>query len=206
MKEKTQLFYIHGGMTFKNHDEYINYLKTRPISIESKKGWAQDYLTKELENKVDIIRPRMPFQDNSKYDEWKIYFERFLDQLKDNIILIGESLGGIFFAKYLSENKFSKKILGVYLVCPPFDDTCIGEDLVNGFELKDDLSLIEKNCSNVKLLFSKDDDCVPVSHADKYRSKLPNSEIIIYESKNGHFNITEFSEIIDMINNDLERV
>ena len=55
-----------------------------------------------------------------------------------------------------------------------------------------------------KLLFSKDDDCVPVSHAKKYKDKLPNSKIITYESKNGHFETEEFPEIVEMIQNDLK--
>ena len=45
-------------------------------------------------------------------------------------------------------------------------------------------------------MFSKDDDVVPVSHAEKYRKKLKNAHIVIYKSKNGHFGIAKFPEII----------
>lgn len=205
MQEKTQLFYIHGGMTFQNQEDYLNYLKTRGITIEEKNSWTGKFLSKELEDNCHIIRPRMPLSDNSKYEEWKIHFERYFDLLKDNIVLLGQSLGGVFLAKYLSENKFPKKILAVYLVCPPFDDTLIGERLAGGFSLKSDLSVIEKNCKNTKLLFSKDDDCVPVEHAEKYKEKLKKSKIIIYESKNGHFVIEEFPEIVKMIKKDIKK-
>ena len=88
------------------------------------------------------------------------------------------------------------------MVCPPFDDTLPGDDLDGGFELQSDLSLIEKNCGNITLMFSKDDDCVPVSHAEKYRAKLKDAEIIIYESKNGHFQVGEFPEIMEIIKGD----
>ena len=134
----------------------------------------------------------------------KICFERFFPHLEDNVILIGNSLGGIFLAKYLSENKFPKKILSTYLICPPFDNTLSKETLAGGFELKSDLSLLEKNSGKLRLLFSKNDDVVPVEHAEKYRRKLPNTEIIIYEDKNGHFQIEEFPEIIEMIKKDCE--
>ena len=147
----------------------------------------------------------MPQQDNAKYEDWKIYFERFIPYLRDNVILIGASLGGIFLAQYLSENKFPKKILSTYLICAPFDDTCIGEDLVGGFKLKSDLSLLPKNTKNLYFMFSKDDDSVPVSHAEKYRKKLPDTNIIIYPSKNGHFNISKFPEIVKMIKNDIKQ-
>ena len=122
-KQKTQIFAIHGGTTFKNKREYLHFLRTRVPSIEKKITWSEDYLDKKLGNKCQIIRPRMPRQDGATYSEWEIHFKRFFPQLKNNIILIGGSLGGIFLAKYLSENKFPKKILSTYLICPPFDDT-----------------------------------------------------------------------------------
>jgi predicted alpha/beta hydrolase family esterase len=206
MKNKTQIFYIHGGMTFKSNKDYLHFLETRKISLEKRVKWSGGYLDKELGKKFEIIRPRMPLEDNAKYKDWKIYFERYIPYLRNNIILIGSSLGGIFLARYLSENKFSKKILATYLICPPFDNTCIGEDLVGGFRLKSDLSLLEKNSKNLTLLFSEDDDCVPIAHAQKYKNKLKNAKIIIYKSKNGHFNIPRFPEIIKMIKNDSKKI
>jgi len=204
-KEKPQIFFIHGGMTFKNRKDYLNYLKTREISIEKKIRWGDKYLDDNLGKIFQIIRPRMPLPDNSKYEEWKIHFERHFPYLKDNIILIGASLGGIFLAKYLSENKFPRKILSTYLVCPPFDDTLPEEDLVRGFKLKSDLSLLEKNSKNLYLLFSKNDDVVPVSHAEKYRKKLKKAKIIIYKNKNGHFIISKFPEIVKLIKMDIKQ-
>jgi predicted alpha/beta hydrolase family esterase len=203
MKKKSQIFFIHGGMTFKNKKDYLNYLKTKKVSIKKKVYWSGEDFDKHLGKNFEIIRPKMPLQDNAKYEEWKIYFERYFSHLKNNIILIGSSLGGIFLAKYLSENKFPRKILSVYLVCPPFDDTTPTEDLVGGFKLKSDLSLIKKNCKNITLMFSKDDDVVPVSHAKKYQNKLKDARIIIYKSKNGHFKISKFPEIIKFIKEDL---
>ncbi len=204
MKKKTQIFFIHGGETFKNKKDYLRYLKTRRISLEKKTRWSYEYLDKNLGRNFEIIKPRMPLQDDAKYEDWKIYFERFFPYLKNNIILIGNSLGGIFLAKYLSEHKFPKKILSTYLVCPPFDDTLSEEDLVGGFKLKSDLSLLEKNSKNLYLMFSKNDNVVPISHAGKYRNKLKNAKIIIYKNKNGHFQISKFPEIVKMIKNDVK--
>ena len=126
-------------------------------------------------------------------------FENYLPLLKGKYVLVGGSLGGIFLARYLSENKLPRKAHSVYLVCPPFDDTMPGYHMVHGFELKRDLSLIEKNCKNLHLLFSRDDDVVPVAHAEKYRAKLSNAQITIFKSKNGHFMIEHFPEIVKMI-------
>ncbi|MFH1607721.1 MAG: hypothetical protein ABIA78_01160 [archaeon] len=96
MGEKTQIFFVHGGMTFKNHEDYLDYLRKRSISIEEKIKWGDQYLKRTLGEDCQIIKPRMPLQDNAKYEEWKIHFERHFDHLKDNIILIGSSLGEFF--------------------------------------------------------------------------------------------------------------
>ena len=194
---------IHGGRTYRNHSDYLNFIKNRKVSTERRISWTEDYLDKSLGKNFEIIRPRMPLQDNAKYAEWKIHFERFIPHLRENIILIGVSLGGIFLAKYLSEHKLPKKILSIYLICPPFDDTIIGEELVGGFKLESDLSLLDKSSKNLYLMFSKDDDAVPVSHAGKYQKKLNRAKFVIYESKNGHFQIPKFPEIVKMIKRDV---
>jgi len=202
---KTQVLLVHGGMTFKNERDYLHYLKTKKVQARKKISWAGDYLEKSLGKRFEIISPRMPLHEFAKYRDWKIFFERYLSLIKNKYILIGSSLGGVFLAKYLSENKLRKKALSVYLVCPPFDNTLPDEDLVGGFTLGSDLSLIEKNCKNLHLLFSKDDDVVPASHADKYKQKLKNAHIVIYKSKGGHFNIAKFPEIVKMIFADIKR-
>ncbi len=205
MKKKNQIFIIHGGMTFKNKKDYLYFLKTREVSIEEKKSWSNEFFKERLAQDFKIIKPRMPLSDNAKYKEWKLCFERYFPLLRNNIILIGSSLGGIFLAKYLSENKFPKKILSTYLVCPPFDNNLSSEDLFGGFKLKSDLSLLEKSSKNLYLMFSKDDDVVPLSHAEKYRKKLKNAKIIVFSDKNGHFKVSKFPEIIKMIKNDAKK-
>ncbi len=190
-------------MTFRNKKDYLHYLRTKDVSIEPRINWAGDYLEDKLGKKFKVIRPRMPKREDAKYAEWKIFFERYIPFLKGKFILVGSSLGGIFLAKYLSENRLPRKALSVYLICAPFDDTVAGEDLVGGFKLKIDLSLIEINTHNLALLFSENDNVVPVSHAKKYAKKLPNAKIIIYKDRNGHFNVPTFPEIIKMIKSDV---
>jgi hypothetical protein len=193
---KKQIFIIHGGKTFSKRKDYLENLKEKHVSLEKRERWREEYLDQELGSKFQIIRPRMPCKKNAHYEEWKIYFERFISLLRDDIIFIGYSLGGVFLAKYLSENKFPKKIKGLYLVAAPFDDSIEEEELCNGFELRDNLSLIEENCSNIKLFFSEDDNIVPISHAQKYKDKISKAEIIICKNKNGHFQVSEFPELV----------
>ncbi|MEK7137981.1 MAG: alpha/beta hydrolase [Patescibacteria group bacterium] len=203
--KKVQVLRVHGGMTFKNDKNYLHYLRTKKISTKKKISWKGDYLEKSLGKKFEVIAPQMPLSDNAKYRDWAILFKRYLALLKGKYILIGSSLGGVFLAKYLSENKLSKKAWSVYLVGAPFDNTVLGEDLVGGFNLKADLSLLEKNCKNLYLLFSEDDDVVPIAHSEKYKKKLKNARILVYKNKHGHFNVSRFPEIIKLIKEDVRK-
>ncbi len=199
MRTKKHILIIHGGATFARQKDFLHFLATREISLEKKVRWREAYLDQKLGRSFDIIRPRMPLADNARYAQWKIHFERYLPHMSDNIILIGISLGGIFLAKYLSENTFPKNITATFLICPPYDNTLPSEELTGGFTLPSNLSLVTQNSPKTFLMFSKDDDVVPISHAEKYRKKLPQAKIIIYKSKNGHFNIATFPEIVKII-------
>jgi hypothetical protein len=201
MSKKKQIFIVPGGSTFRSKKDYLNFLKNLKVSITKKNSWNGDWLDKQLGQDYDLIRPRMPLRENAKYEEWKIYFERFIPLLKNSPILIGFSLGGIFLAKYLSENKFPQKIKALLLVAPPFDNSLEGEDLLGGFKLKSNLSLLEKATKNLYLFFSEDDNVVPISHAEKYQQKLKNAKISIYKSKNGHFQVPRFLELVKIIKN-----
>ena len=201
--KKTSVLYLHGGMTFKNEKDFLKYiLKERGVSTKNRVRWSSAYLPQALGSKFEVTNPRMPLQDWAQYKHWAPYFERFLPLLNDNYILIGESLGAIFLAKYLSEHKLKREALSVYLVGAPFDDTLPHEDLVGGFKLKNDLSLLEQNCKNLYLIFSKDDDVIPVAHAEKFRKKLKDAKILILKNKRGHFNVEKFPEIVKMIKAD----
>ncbi len=196
---KTQLIYVHGGMTFSTDTNYEEYLNNIIIKLEETPKWNKNFFDDQLKEHFDIIRPSMPLKDNAKYKYWKIMFEKYLEVTKENIIIVGFSLGGIFLAKYLSENIINKNILGVFLVAPPFGNFDSIEELCGGFELKKDLSNMKKNCNNIHMFFSKDDDIVPQTHMKDYQKNLPNANYHLMENMNGHFIIEEFKELIDLI-------
>ncbi len=198
MITKKQIFFVHGGEAFKNYTDYLDYLKNRPVSLEKYQSWRNEYLTQKL-GSFDIISPQMPGKENAKYLEWKINFERYLPYLKNNLTLIGNSLGGVFLAKYLSENKFPKKIKTLILVAPPYSNKLSGEYFAGGFKLKKDLSLITKNCQQVVLFFSEDDQVVPLDHAASYATNLPTAKLFVLKNKNGHFRVSKFPEIVKLI-------
>ena len=197
---------IHGGMTFKKRADYLTYLRQREVSIEPKVKWSGAYFDKRLGGFFSIIRPQLPLKENARYEDWKICFESYFPHLKDGLILIGSSLGGIFLAKYLAENKFPKKISAVYLIAPPFDGNMSTEDLVGGFRLPKDLSGLDECASRVQLFFSEDDEVVTPYHADKYRRSLKRGQIRIFKSKNGHFKLRSFPELVRLIKEDRQAI
>lgn len=202
--KKTQILYIHGGMTFRRQKDYEKYLSTIEVSLESRKKWQDEYLDIQLGKNFEIIRPKMPLKENARYKDWKIFFEKYLKLLDENYILIGFSLGGIFLAKYLSENKLNKKPKATFLIGAPFDNTLSDEELCGGFVLKSNLSLLEKNSLHTHLMFSEDDPIVPVVHAYKFQKKLNKSIFYIYKNKNGHFGVPVFPELVKLIKRSVE--
>jgi len=196
---KQQIIAIHGGTSFENYQDYINFLKNHEINfdkLKSSKGW-KDSLQEDLGEEFEVLMPRMPNPSNAVYEEWKIWFERIIELCDDNLIFIGHSLGGIFLAKYFSENIISKKIKAVFLVAAPFDDSN-SEESLSPFKLPASLEKFEKQCENIYLLQSRDDILVLFEEMEKYKKALPKAKTFIFEGR-GHFNSETFPEIVELI-------
>ena len=195
---KRQIIVIHGGDTFNTQGEYLSFLKNFEINFErlKQKSWKET-LAENLGPDYEVVQPKMPNSINARYSEWTIWFEKMIPFFDKEIILVGHSLGGIFIAKYLSENQFPKKILSTFLISAPYDDKDSGESLVD-FELKNDLGNLQKQGGNIILYHSEDDRIVPFADLEKYRKLLPNAEVKIFKNR-GHFQQEEFPELIEDI-------
>jgi predicted alpha/beta hydrolase family esterase len=147
----------------------------------------------------------MPNPRNAKYAEWKIWLEKLFPYLENDIILTCKSLGGTFWAKYLSENKFPVKISQLHLAAAPFDNennlSLKGNDYnLIDFSLGADLSLIEKQVTEIFIHHSKDDPVVTFEMSRKFAQALPSAKKIDYTDR-GHFSIKDFPEILKIIKN-----
>jgi predicted alpha/beta hydrolase family esterase len=190
---KQQVVVIHGGDTFDTYEQALDYIKNYQIDFDKfradKQGWKRG-LRQQLGNEFEVILPSMPNSLNAKFEEWKMWFEKLFPYLQDNVILVGHSLGGIFLAKYLSENKFPKKIKAVMLVAAVFDEDTARNSLAS-FTLPSKLDL---QTEKVFLYHSKDDPVVPFSALSKYKQAFPNATERVFEDR-GHFNQEQFPEI-----------
>lgn len=203
---KKQIIVIHGGTSFATYKDYLSYLKNKEIKIEKlrpRKEW-KNYLASKLSARYDVLLPLMPNATNARYQEWKIWFDNITKVLNNKIVLVGHSLGGIFLAKYLSENIFPKKIAAVILVAAPFDDSdddterAGSKESLKDFALPSSLKKLAKQCDKIYLLHSQDDPVVPFKQLEKYKNALPNAKAIVFKDRK-HFNQETFPEIVKII-------
>jgi len=196
---KQQIFLIHGGDTFDSYGDYVSFLKNREITLDRlrlQKDW-KNTLSEMLGESFDALFPRMPNGTNARYKEWKLWFNRVIPFIKKDVILIGHSLGGIFLAKYLSENTFPVKIKATILVAAPYDDKDSGESL-SDFRLPPSLKKFSEQGGEIYLIQSKDDPVVLFGELEKYRKALPEAKTMPFKDRE-HFNQETFPEIIELI-------
>ena len=190
-----QVILIHGGNTFDSYKEYIASLKAVEFDFAKlrAKGW-KEALEDRLGRRFKVIAPRMPNSMNARYLEWKIWLEKLIPYFDKKVILVGHSLGGIFLAKYLSEKRFPRKIRGIFLVAPPFDDRKSGESLAD-FKLPRDMKRAARHSDKLHLYFSTDDQVVPFSNLDMYKKAFPLAKAHVFKDR-GHFTGEKFPEIV----------
>lgn len=207
MTEKKQIFFIHGGNAYTRYEDFLTFLKTQtiedPLGETVQKKW-QPTLKEIFEETHEVYYPGMPNSKNAKYLEWKIWFERYQEFMRDEVILIGHSLGGYFLAKYLSEEIMPVSVKALYLLAAPFENDDFGGEDGGDFSFNpDDLRRLTEHVGAVYIFHSKDDPFVPYTHALKYKRALPQAELVSFENK-GHFLLEEFPELVLYIqsNND----
>jgi hypothetical protein len=207
MKNKHQVIFIRGGEAFDNKKEFYAYLKKRTYDpYEKRRNW-RDWLEWSLCEQFDLFAPVMPNKQWADYVAWKIWFEKLFPFIKKSknirLILIGHSLGAIFLAKYLSENKFPKKIDQLHLVSPVFDNQGLVGEKVGNFKLTAaKLKNVGPQIKHIFIYHSTDDPLVPFEHSIKYLKHLKKAEFFEFKDR-GHFLQPAFMEILQVINKNL---
>ena len=192
-----QVLVIHGGDAFNSYEEYLADLRSSVVHLGRMKpgGWKMD-LQKNLGEGFDVYHPSMPNARNAKYGEWKIWFAKIVPLMADEVILVGHSLGGIFLAKYLSEETVPKRIRATFLVAAPFNTPT--EHPFADFILPNDLGGLQRQGGKIFAYHSTDDVVVPYSNMESYYAALPEATFRSFTDR-GHFNQNRFVEIEDDI-------
>jgi predicted alpha/beta hydrolase family esterase len=156
--QKHQIVIIDGGESFANDAEALDWLMKCDWDLMAKMPSWKKWLADGLSDHFDTIRIDMPNTMNAKYEEWKIWFEKYfkhihgthhhlthkttLERIAEKkhdedthtkLILIGHSLGGTFLMKYLSESGFPRGIDALHLVAPALDDDGLQDESLATF-------------------------------------------------------------------------
>lgn len=196
-----QLVFIHGGETFDTYDEYLDALRSWTYEFPSERGqrW-KDVLAERLGTKWEIHMPSMPSGMNAKYVEWAIWFEKVIPYLRDGVVLVGHSLGGIFLAKYLNERTLPVSVRATFLIAAPFDTSDTDEYTLADFVLPESLDDLARNGGEIFLYHSEDDPIVPFADLGKFKKLLPDATVRTFADR-GHFLQPEFPELMEAIKN-----
>lgn len=192
-----QVIVIGGGDSFETYDEYLGALRDRVLTLDRLrgKGWKSS-LGLALGDEYEVLTLRMPCLDNAKYLEWKIVFEQLLPLLLEPAVFVGHSLGGIFLAKYFSEEKRFEKTKALFLVAAPYASEA--EYSLVDFSLTDGLKDLAASGVPLHLYQSKDDPIVSFSNIEQYIQALPSATQHILPDR-GHFLGEEFPELVQDI-------
>ncbi len=123
----------------------------------------------------EVLYPQMLSDETRSDFGWPPQIGKEIANSKDNVILVGHSLGASFLLKYLSENEIKKKIRAIFLVATPFWKG--NEDWKQGLKLHENFpDKLPKNVP-VFLYQCRDDEEVPFEHFLLYTQKLPGATV-----------------------------
>ncbi len=203
---KKTVVLIEGGTTFETYDDYISFLRSMPVSVEylEKQTW-RDSLQTDLGEAFKVVRLQMPNKINAKYEEWKIYFHRYLEILGDDIVLLGHSLGATFLVKFLADETLNNRISRVILVAAPFGEKKTGPSLGDFiFESSTNFEAINSDLK-ITLFASDNDKLITNDDVEKYRNVIKNLEVKTLPDR-GHFSQNKFPELISCIGKEVVEI
>lgn len=197
-KTMQQVIVIHGGTTFQDYDSYIRSLSEKKLDINRfiyTPKW-KELLQENLGSEYQVLLPSMPNSTNARYSEWSTWFTHISELFTDNCILIGHSLGGVFLAKYLSENQLAFKVKATILIAAPYDDES-AEDLTE-FKIEELTNRLTEQAGRLVFFNGSDDPVIAISEQKKYQEQLPSAEFNTLTAPD-HFVRTDFPELVTLL-------
>lgn len=201
---KKTVIYVHGGDSYSRTEDFLTALKTatlRDTLAERPVRWS-DTLRADLGEGYEVYQPSMPNKQNARYVEWKIWFERYLALVEDGVVLVGWSLGGMFLAKYLSEESFVPQVKGLFMLAAPggeyMDPGGGGDDCADFRPKRERLTDLTKRVHHLEVWHSEDDFVVPFTEVAWYESAIPGVTVRRFKDRN-HFLVPELPELIEAI-------
>lgn len=152
----------------------------------------------ELGEQYAIRYPRMPNEAEPLYPTWKAaLFEQF-DELEDDAILIGHSIGGTFLIHAVAERQPKRRWGAVLLISSPF----LGEGGWPGDETDPAANLTDELPADVPvfLYHGTADEEVPLKHMELYARAIPHATPRVLADRDHQLN-NDLSSIAQDIRN-----
>lgn len=192
-----QLILIGGGEVFDSKDEFYNFLHEFQF-LPRRWSWSwKDRIIQAVSAEYTTLKPQMPSSRWADYMAWKIWFERQVKENKDDVsscVLVWFSLWWSFLLRYLSENTFDKSIYQLHLVSSVLYSQWAWWFVLN----RSLISNIEKQCDNIYIYHSSDDEIVPYDHGRTLSAMLPKAKFEKFKSR-WHFLQPAFPELLHNI-------
>jgi predicted alpha/beta hydrolase family esterase len=149
-----------------------------------------------LGSNYDIRYPRMPDEDDPRYEAWKETLEKELAVLNDGAIIVGHSIGGTILINALAEHAPERALGAVILVAAPF----VGEGGWPSDTWTPQRGLGEKLPSGVPvfLFHGLADDTAPPTHAELFAQAIPQAHLRLLPGRDHQLN-NDLSEIAAVI-------
>lgn len=192
-----QVLIVHGGSSFDSYEDYLANLSGLSMDYERlklQKKW-KPWISEQVPE-ADVLLPTFPNSYNAVYDEWKIYFEKILPLLGDDVQLVGHSLGAMFLAKYLNDHRLKEPVTRLVLIAGAFEDE--STESLGSFKVTSARNL-PKSAHEIHLFHSKDDPVVPFTELAKFQADLPEAISHVFEDR-GHFNNPTLPELLEILN------
>jgi predicted alpha/beta hydrolase family esterase len=140
----------------------------------------------ELGKDYHVLYPKQKTDETAPDLGWIKQIEDEINKAGDAVIIIAHSLGASLLLKYLSENKVTTNISGVFLLATPFWSG--DEDWKQGLKLRDDFP--DKLPKAIPLFFyhCRDDKEVPFEQFKSYKELITDGHFHEFES--GGINLT----------------
>ena len=149
-------------------------------------------LERELGEECAVLYPRMPDEADPHYSAWKTALLSAFDDLEEDAILIGHSLGGTILIHVLTEQRPARKLGAIALIAAPF----IGEGGWQSDEIKPFTEVAERVPGDVPVFIyhGTADEIVPVEHLQLYARAIPKASIRVLSDRDHQLN-NDLSEV-----------
>lgn len=165
-------------------------------------SWVRNECQKK---NIEFVAFKLPNSKEPKIKEWVNFLKENVEELDEEVLFLGHSIGCQTILRYLEELPIDKKIGGCIFVAgwlnlldAAYEEEDDKEIAKPWLETPINFKIVKKHCNNFLSIFSDDDECVPLTDAKIFEKKL-GSEIVIKKNE-GHFDETErIDEIMEFV-------